>query len=291
MLCLLAACSGAPDEGPVGWWHQFEGGPIAQNRPPPPGQTDPYPLLSSVPPAPKPVAPEARARTYAALAVDRANATYEARLDPLADTGAKRDSNGLFAPAAAPAPAQGTAGAALDAATPPAPAPSAKARLPQTVPPSPADTPIPDIAPDTGAPPPIPAAPPPQPRIAGVALPVTIPHLPPQAPPTKDVIAALTAAQRAPVSLGFQQGSALLTVQDRASLATLAAARGKHRIQLVGFGEADQEDPTSQYLGVRLGLARARAAAMALEGDGVPEAALQIGAAAPGRGAAAQLIE
>jgi len=43
----LAACT-----GPVGLYHDVEGGAIAQKRQPPPGADKPYPNLAAVPPAP-----------------------------------------------------------------------------------------------------------------------------------------------------------------------------------------------------------------------------------------------
>ncbi len=283
----LAGCgqSGDADTGPVAWWHQLEGGPIAAQRPPPPGLHAPYPHLASVPAKPKPFDPKAQAATYNALAADRADAAYQAKLDPLVPP-APQAANGLFAPAKQLPPASpDAAGAALAAATP-AKGPEAAAPLA-----SPADVPIPDIAQDTTPPPPIPAAPPPLPRLAGVYIPVT-PFTPPSAPPPQPAKPeALTAAEAAPLRIGFAPGSAVLDKAGQDTVQKIAFQRGAHQIEIVGFGESDGQDPQSQYQGLRLALERARAIAAALEGWTVPVSALHLAAQAPGRGAAVRLVE
>ena len=43
-----------PLDQPEDWWHQLQGGMIAEQRPPPPGAADPYPNLDQVPPRPTP---------------------------------------------------------------------------------------------------------------------------------------------------------------------------------------------------------------------------------------------
>ena len=51
---LLAGCSSFPASmNPVSWWHDLQGGKIAEERPPPPGADQPYPNLASVPPKPQ----------------------------------------------------------------------------------------------------------------------------------------------------------------------------------------------------------------------------------------------
>ncbi len=297
MLAALAACSGNTEEGPVGWWHQLQGGYIAQHRPPPPGQDQPYPWLATVPKRPTPVSPAIRASTYAALAKDRSNANYEMKIDPIAEAGAKTTDQGLFAPAVPPKPAPDATGAQLPAATPPPPPAGTSAKSQVTPPPasvsstSPVDVPIPDIVQDATPAPTVPAAPPPQPRIPGVVLPVTLPHLPPVAPPAPVTQAALTATEAAPVALAFAPGSASLTVADRADLKALAARRGPHKIAITGFGEAAEEDSHSQVLGLTLGLQRAQAVALVLESQGVPAAAIRQAASSGGYGAAVRLTD
>src|SRR6202035_946132 len=52
---LLSGCSSFPASvNPVSWWHDLQGGKIAEDRPPPPGADQPYPNLASVPPKPAP---------------------------------------------------------------------------------------------------------------------------------------------------------------------------------------------------------------------------------------------
>ncbi|GAB0112488.1 hypothetical protein [Acidisoma sp. C75] len=47
---LLGGCAGhAPSANPVSWWHNLEGGEIAQDRPPPPLATAPYPHIAANP--------------------------------------------------------------------------------------------------------------------------------------------------------------------------------------------------------------------------------------------------
>ncbi|MDD2861802.1 MAG: hypothetical protein PHI71_12140 [Acidiphilium sp.] len=57
MLALLAS-SGCATINPIKAFHEYEGGAISKNPPPPPGLNRPSPNLASVPPKPKPIAPE-----------------------------------------------------------------------------------------------------------------------------------------------------------------------------------------------------------------------------------------
>ncbi|WP_158801066.1 MULTISPECIES: OmpA family protein [unclassified Acidisoma] len=53
MLLLLSGCDRVPPPiNPVSWWHGLEGGEIAANRPPPPGDKQPYPMLAAAPTRP-----------------------------------------------------------------------------------------------------------------------------------------------------------------------------------------------------------------------------------------------
>jgi outer membrane protein OmpA-like peptidoglycan-associated protein len=290
-LLMLAGCGdGVEGGGPVSWWHTLEGGSIATHRPPPPGAFDPYPNLASVPPKPKPASAADQAEVTATLAADRADATYAAAQLPLASNTPPRDSAGLFAPAPPlPPPSADAAGAALPAAA----TPDHAASPPPAAPPaSLIDAPMPQIVPETTPPPPIPDQPPAPPRLQGVSIPITIPHLPPKAPPTPPPgLGALSKAAAAPIGIAFPTGSARLAPAAIARLDTLAASRGGHPIAITGFGEAEGEDAQSQYAGVALGLARARAIAAVLVGDGVPATDLRLAASAPGRGAAARLLD
>ena len=57
----LTGCGSVPASiNPVAWWHDLQGGVIAEQRPPPPGATDPYPNIASVPERPAPLDPAIR---------------------------------------------------------------------------------------------------------------------------------------------------------------------------------------------------------------------------------------
>ena len=60
-----------PLDQPEDWWHQLQGGMIAEQRPPPPGVADPYPNLDLVPPRPTPTDAATRRKLLADLAAQR----------------------------------------------------------------------------------------------------------------------------------------------------------------------------------------------------------------------------
>ena len=89
---------------PVSWWHDLQGGKIAEERPPPPGADQPYPNLASVPP--KPEQPDRAALTNIAnaLIADRTNAQHVAAAAPIADPSLPSASPGLFGRGTVPPP-------------------------------------------------------------------------------------------------------------------------------------------------------------------------------------------
>lgn len=134
---LLGGCASFPSSmNPVSWWHDLEGGEIAKERPPPPGATEPYPNLASVPP--KPEAPDRATleNITNALVADRTNAQHLAEAAPLADPSSPSASPALFGkgtlppPPPAPPPGAQTASANLSAAEAPPPAPTPPAPTP-----------------------------------------------------------------------------------------------------------------------------------------------------------------
>jgi len=152
---------------PVNWWHNLQGGEIAQQRPPPPGASQPYPNLATIPPRPTPPDQKQLAAITQGLVADRAHADYLAAASPVADPSSPTASPALFGqgtmpppppaapPAAAGAPGSepsGTASASLPAASaPPMPA-NAVAPPPKAAPLRPVQsTPL---APPPGATPP-----------------------------------------------------------------------------------------------------------------------------------------
>ena len=89
---------------PVSWWHDLQGGKIAEERPPPPGADQPYPNLATVPP--KPAAPDraALANIASALIADRTNAQHVAAAAPIADPSVPSASPALFGRGTVPPP-------------------------------------------------------------------------------------------------------------------------------------------------------------------------------------------
>ncbi|HEX4172689.1 MAG TPA: OmpA family protein [Acetobacteraceae bacterium] len=190
-LLLLSGCSSLPGSmNPVSWWHDLQGGKIAEERPPPPGADQPYPNLASVPP--KPATPDraALANIASALVADRTNAQHVAAAAPIADPSSPSASPELFGkgtvppPSPAPPPGSQQASATMPAVeappTPPTPAsqpassggtasPPAKAPVGnvQTAPLAPPGATAQPPAVAAGAPPAMPTAPPPPPNLPG----------------------------------------------------------------------------------------------------------------------------
>ncbi len=270
--CVLAAgCTKRPaDNNPVTWWHELEGGAIAQQRPPPPGADEPYPSLSTVPAKPTPTDPTTRARVASALLQDRNNAQYLAAQSPI--TAPPR---AALVPKPAPA-APDASSASLEATQAPPPKPIAAA--------APVAAPASNLLT-------IPEAPPGPPVFAGLQIGPTVPVPPPKAPPAPKPVQSLSEAARAPVQVAFAPGSAVLPPGTDGALKQLAARRAGAGIDIIGFGEASDTQPQLQTAGITLALQRAHAVSAALTAAGVPAAAMRIEAQAEGRGADARLVE
>ena len=195
---------------PISWWHNLEGGAIAQQRPPPPGADQPPPNLASVPPKPEEPDPAALQNIADALVADRTNAQHMAEAAPLVDPSSPSAAPSLFSvgsvppPGPPPPPSQAANSATLPAAsappapppaaaqaTPPAAAPAAPpakapvgevktAALPEPTPPPPPLSVGPELPPLPTAPPPPAnvASPPPPPAVsapASAAVPPAVP--------------------------------------------------------------------------------------------------------------------
>lgn len=154
-------------ESPVDWWHDLQGGRIAQDRPPPPGADDPYPNLAAVPARPTPTDAVTRRALSAQLAEERDRTQRAAARDPIMPASAPAALAAAKAagtpPAAAASPAAGAAvapGAAPGAGSP-AGAGSAVARAGAAraapAPPVPDDEPSKAVLDAAEAPPPPPA--------------------------------------------------------------------------------------------------------------------------------------
>ena len=140
---VLSGCGGVErlynsqltDATPVDWWHQFEGGTIAQQRPPPPGLGQPYPNLDQVPTTPVVVTPLARRALTTRLAAERDRTRRDMVQDPLT-TPAKAPP--ASPPTAAPDPNASKVvadAASAPAAPPPPPAPRLAPALSRPPPP------------------------------------------------------------------------------------------------------------------------------------------------------------
>jgi outer membrane protein OmpA-like peptidoglycan-associated protein len=86
-------------------------------------------------------------------------------------------------------------------------------------------------------------------------------------------------------------GSAALPVAAADTLKQLAGRRGNGMIAVTGYGDATSNDPDAQSAALTLGLSRAQAMAAVLTGAGVPATAVQVDAAAVGRGGTARLVQ
>jgi len=343
-LALLPGCSSVPSAiNPVTWWHSMEGGEIAKQRPPPPGNAEPYPNLATVPPRPAAPNQQQLASITQSLVADRAHADYVAASTPVADPSSPSASPSLFGqgtmpppPPAAPPAAPGMASASLPAASapsapagpppaspppksaplrpvqsaplapPPQPArpattaaatpqgttPAAAAPSPTTAAPAPAGstpsaTALASAAPAPANAPPLPSRPPAPPALTGAGAPMAQtapPQVASNAVPARPMPANATRIE-------FVTGSATLPAGAAAVLKDVAAKRGGATIAVTGYGDAASSDPSAQTAALSLALSRAQAVANVLTGDGVPQAAVRVGAEAAGRGASVRLVQ
>ncbi len=300
-------------ETPIDWWHDLQGGRIAQGRPPPPGATDPYPNLSSVPARPTPTDATTRRALTEQLAAERDRTQRAATRDPIVAAGAPA---AVAAAKAAAAPKAAPAGVASTAPAPTGPTPTettpGKAATPGvpaggapagTVPvAAPDDEPSKAVLDAATAPPATaprrsargaPAAGPGGAPLASGPL----PELPAGAPPIPQLpgLPATTFAPAAPRPLpqaviAFARGSAALPDSADPALRALAARLAGGGMVVQAGGDADGAGPDQQAAAVPLGLARARAIRAALVAAGVPATAIRIEAAGLGRTGSARLL-
>jgi outer membrane protein OmpA-like peptidoglycan-associated protein len=294
LVALLSGCASVPASiNPVSWWHNLEGGPIAEQRPPPPGSTDPYPNLASVPPKPKPSDPVAQQAIADALIADRTHAQYQNAAAPIPDPSSRTASPGLFGQGAAPPPppavVPGAPSAALAAASAPPTPPSRAPRAPVSSTPlaPPPGAPAPDVtaagSTAVASLPPLPTTPPPPPNLSGI--PAAAPAAPAPPPPP----AASPIAQGSTEVL-FPAGSPKIAPSAETMLHGFAAKRGNAAVAVTGYGEAASDSPDAQSAAMALALARAQAIVAVLAASGVPASAMVIDAQAAGRGGVVRLV-
>jgi len=292
---------------PLDWWHQLEGGVIAQQRPPPPGIGAPYPNLDRVP-TQKPTVDTAQQQALRAqLLAERDQVRRAVVQDPVipapparpdAAPPASTDPNAshVVADAASAPPPP-----ALPSATAQAPAASRQAAAPPAAPAAAAQAPAPRPSPATPPPGPTPAratpasaAPPAAPTPAQPAELPTVPDAPPALPELAGVTASLVPAPSRPgppgVEVGFRRGSAALPPGAEEALRALAARRAGAPIAVRAGGDAGPS-PAAQAAVLPLAVRRAVAVRAALLAAGVPATDVRATALAAARGTRADLIQ
>ena len=258
LLLPLAACASDGKSGPEAWWHDAVGGAIAEQRPPPPGATDKFPNLATVPEKPAKPNDLAMTRATAGLLADRIAARQAEAVAPIPAP------DGRPAPAPVAPPAQTAASASREA--------RAKPQTPAVAPAIPVTQ---------AALPPLPVREPARAGTVSVAPPLEPARVaPPSAAPAPD----------GATQIAFTAGSSALNADAETSIKALAAARGTQAIAIAGHGETVSGDPLIQSAALGLALSRAQAVATALAGAGVPGGMVRISAEAAGRGATLRLL-
>lgn len=274
---LLAGCRNGPVEAGVDLFHDLEGGPIAAQRPPPPGVDDPYPNLGTIPVRPPAADVAAQGRVADQLAAQRDAARQAAAAAPL--VAAPRPPP-VPKPAAPDPNANSVTVDAAAAPPPPAPTPPPKPAGPAplspgidsvpAVPASVASGPLPDFA----------AAPPARP--AGIAVPAAVVSV---AAPRQGVAAKPDNG----VAVVFTPGSAVLPPSAPLSLRSFALAHKGAAITVTGHGDSVLPSADAQARALQLALQRAQAIAASLATAGVSASNLRVRAEAAGAGGSATL--
>jgi outer membrane protein OmpA-like peptidoglycan-associated protein len=327
-LCLtlgVPGCADVPNAvNPVSWWHSMEGGAIAEDRPPPPRDTDPFPRLTDAPQKPAGMPDWEWQAMSATLAQQRAQAKSYAAANPiptLPKPAATAATPAATAPAATPAPAKATASAtttdsddAGSAMTFDGPSATPKTAGPKTVAipgaSAGADTTTkffapnnqltvpgalvpPPALPEEATLPPVPATMPVPPSVPGFDVPaMPTPYVQPiPVPQPAAYVPPAPLPAIAPLLVAFPPGSAILTVRMQIRLKTFAASRKAARIAVTGFGDATGTAIDAQAAVMPLALERARAITVELLADGVAPTQLATDARALGRGGLARLID
>ncbi len=264
-LCLLLTGCGNQSGGPVTWWHNYEGGAIAQNRPPPPGANAPYPNYAQLPKKPVILPQTTRQAQMASLAENR-NLT-------------------LAAAAAAPLPVT----AMTPITKPKAAAPVTMTSEAATAKPAAAVAPIATQAAAVDESAPIPAGAAPPDLAAAPPAPAVLPNL-------GNALGAPTVASNDfdHLTVGFDPGTVAVPREAMPGLIGFAQAHQRKIIRIAGYGDGRNDAALAQ------GWQRAQAVAAALVAAGVPVKNLRLAAgqnpggqndaAAVGRGAELSLL-
>ena len=266
---------------PVGWFHQLEGGAIAQQRPPPPGADDPYPKIGTTPAhAPAVSSLDLRHSVTGALLRQRNLTTRLDANDPIPEAAA-------LPPApvkAVPAAATGSSSASLDAAqttarAAPAVSPDVDAEPELAMP----AVQLQAAAGETVVMPAIPGAPPASPHLPGLA-----------APAGRPAAEKLPDYRTGPVvgtPIGFSPGTDTMLGGQLGALHAVAVRRGTGTLHVTGYGDAGAADPETQSQALSVAALRARTVGEALQSEGVPARSIVLHAEAFGRGASVSLVQ
>jgi outer membrane protein OmpA-like peptidoglycan-associated protein len=285
LVLLLAGCSTMSSLNPVNWWHSYEGGKIAEQRPPLPGSDAADPNLGSVPARPAPPDRDAMKRLTQGLVADRENARYSNAANPLADPSSPNASPSLFGSGTLPPPVKPAAPAAASASLQAASAPPEPPAAPPSAAPRKAVQAAPLDPPAAAAT--VPALPI-EPPARSNAAPVPVA---PVAASTQPLAAAQAAIGPNDTVVAFDPGSSLLTPSAADAVKQLAMRRKGTAIALTGYGDATSSDPSAQAAAMGLAVARTKAISSALQAAGVPAGAIQMGAEAAGRGVLIRLLQ
>ena len=289
-------------DSPADWWHQLQGGAIAEDRPPPPGASAPYPNLDQVP-GETPKVDAAHQKTLEAqLLAERDQVRRNVVQDPLPASPPAQP----VVPPPAPSDPEASHIVAEAANTTSAPAPSASPTPTSQPTPTPAASPAPAAAVPAPPNPPAPtrassktpAPATPAPAAAASTPPPSGPPAIPDAPPPLPELAGITAslvpaAGRPPpqgVAVGFRRGSAELPLSAVGALQALAARRAGAAIAVQAGGDAGPS-PAAQAAALPLALRRANAVLNELVALGVPAGDVHATALATARGTRADLIQ
>jgi len=275
---LLSGCSSKQATStPLDWWHNLEGGVIAEQRPPPPGSNDPYPNISTIPPRPPAADVAAQQAIADSLAAQRDSANLAATQAPLKALATVRPPPKPAAPAA---PDPNANKVVVDAAAPAPVPPPAKAAEPAL--PSIDSVPAVPAAVASGAMPDFAAAPPPPP--AGFGLPDTT--VPAAAAPPAPVKAPAPANT---VVVAFTPESSTLPPSAPLRLQQFAQAHKGAAVAVTGRGDAVSSGVDAQSRALDLALKRAQSIATFLASSGVSANNLHLRAEASGSGGTASL--
>ena len=293
---------------PVSWWHQLQGGAIAEQRPPPPGVNDPYPAIGTTPAHAPPMASVELRRSVTASLLRQRNLTTRLDAadpipDPVATPAAGKPPGATAAPSpASPAsPASGSPASGSPASG--SPASGSSASLDAAEAPSAKPGPVAqdqDSEPELAMPalqlqpadasgvavvlPAIPGAPPIPPRLPGLRVQPGMPAA--DHPPPDYAVAPVLGTQ-----VAFAAGTDTMLSGQAGVLHAIAARRGAGGILVRGYGGAAAADADTQAQALSVAALRARTVAEALQAEGVPAGAILLRAEAFGRGASVSLVQ